>query len=188
MSEITSIHSWIPMKQDDEDRDRQISNNQSECHRLATLSADNKEDNLDQQWEAVYFVNAHCDQPAVSSTDPLPRQWRHANTVSVHTPVPTLWSPARIMEPPLLKRQKPASNGYCESHIVPIKVLLPPLVTGDKYVPQPKAGRDQNIQLPKRLYLCSKQVHGSHHVPKESLTSHVGWKILYAGWILELHH
>jgi len=79
--EIANVHAIIPMRQDDDDTDQEISQNESEDPAESTLSSDIEEDDLDNQQEVLYLDQARYDKTIRTTRVPLPKKRSRADTV-----------------------------------------------------------------------------------------------------------
>jgi len=141
--EIANVRASIPMRQDDDDTDREMSNDESEDLGKSTLWSDIEKDHLGNRLEVLHLEQVVCDQTIQTTRVPLWKQWSRADTVIARTPLPNLRHPVRAIAPPLLKRQKTTFNISRESEVV--QVLPLPKSSGDQNVPQPKPGGDHNV-------------------------------------------
>jgi len=141
--EIANVRAMIVMKQDDDTTNQEISNDESEDPRESTWSSDIEDNDLDNWQEVLHPDLAHRDKTIWSKGVPLPTTQSHADTIITRTPLPNLWHSARVIAPPLLKRQKSAINISHESDIV--QVLPLPKPGGDRNVPQPTACGDLHV-------------------------------------------
>jgi hypothetical protein len=110
------------------------------------LSSDIEEDDLDNQQEVLHLDQARRDKTIRSTKVPPPKKRSRADTVIARTSLPNLRHPARVIVPPLLKRQNSTINISCESDIV-------------QALPLPKAGGNQNVPH-------QKPGGGDHNVPQ----------------------
>jgi hypothetical protein len=132
--EIANIRAILPMKQDDDDVEREISNDESEDLGESTLSSDIEEDDLDIRQEVLHLDQARRDKTIRTTRVPPPKKRSRADTVIARAPLPNLRHPAGAIAPPLLKRQKSAINISRESDVV--QALPLPKASGDHNVPQ----------------------------------------------------
>jgi hypothetical protein len=123
--EIANARAIIPMKQDDDDIDREeISHDDSEDAGEFTLSSIIEEADLDNQQEVLHLDQAGCDKILPTTMVPLPKKRTRADTIIAHTSLPNLRHPAGAMARPLLKRQMSTMNITRKSDLVPAQASV----------------------------------------------------------------
>jgi len=144
--EIAKVRATIHLiKQDNEGSDREISKaKRSHDPGESTLSSDIEEDDLANQHEIVYLVQARRDKTIWTRRVPPPKKWNHADTVIAHSSLPNLQHPVGAIAPLFLNRPESAINILRELDVIPAQALPLPKAGGHQNVLQPKAGGDHN--------------------------------------------
>jgi len=116
--EIANVWTIVPMRQDDDDTDRDISNDDMDDPGESTLPSEIEEDDLDNLQEVVHLHQARHDKTLQNIRVSLPTTRSCADTVIAHTRLPNLRHPVRAQSPALPKCQESTMNISCKSDIV----------------------------------------------------------------------
>jgi len=121
------------MNQDDE-TDQEISDDNHQGTRECTLSSDIEEDDFDHHQEVIHLGQARQEKLLRTTSVPLRKKRRCADTVIAHPPLPNSRNRPAAMAPPLLKHQKSSLlNKLSKSDCAPSAraLVLPNKFCGD---------------------------------------------------------